>query len=136
MFRDIKIVLFDADDTLWGNETFFRDAEKRFERMLSEYGEASEIHQKLYQKEIENLAHYGYGVKGFVLSMVECALEISNHKVSSNIIAEILTIGKEMLNEPVEVIDGVEEVLKRLLGNYKIIVETFIVQVWLSILIK
>ncbi|MEX6625955.1 HAD family hydrolase [Tenacibaculum salmonis] len=120
----IKVIAFDADDTLWINETFFRDAENEFAKLLSGYETENKIHQELYKKEIENLKIYGYGVKGFVLSMIECALELSNYKINQKIIDRILQIGKEMLEQPIDLLDGVEEVLQKLQGKYKIIVAT------------
>ncbi|MBE7634909.1 HAD hydrolase-like protein [Tenacibaculum finnmarkense genomovar ulcerans] len=120
----IKVIAFDADDTLWINETFFREAEKEFAKLLSGYETENKIHQELYKKEIDNLKIYGYGVKGFVLSMVECALELSNYKVDQKIIDKILEIGKEMLAQPIDLLDGVEEVLQELQGRCKIIVAT------------
>ena len=121
---NIKVISFDADDTLWVNETYFRDAENEFAKLLSGYETENKIHQELYKKEIDNLKIYGYGVKGFVLSMVECALEISNNKVNQNTINKILEIGKEMLEQPIDLLDGVEEVLQKLQGKYKLIVAT------------
>ncbi len=120
----IKVIAFDADDTLWVNETYFRDAENEFAKLLSGYETENKIHQELYKKEIDNLKIYGYGVKGFVLSMVECALELSNYKTDQKIISRILKIGKEMLEQPIDLLDGVEEVLQKLQGNYKLIVAT------------
>ena len=122
--NNIKVIAFDADDTLWVNETYFRDAENEFAKLLSGYETENKIHQELYKKEIDNLKIYGYGVKGFVLSMVECALEISNNKVNQNTINKILEIGKEMLEQPIDLLDGVEEVLQKLQGKYKLIVAT------------
>ena len=95
-----------------------------FAKLLSEYETENKIHQELYKKEIENLKIYGYGVKGFVLSMVECALELSNYKISQRKIDRILHIGKEMLEKPIDLLDGVEEVLEKLQGKYKLIVAT------------
>lgn len=124
MRKNIKVVAFDADDTLWVNETYFRDAENEFAKLLSDYETENKIHQELFKKEIENLAIYGYGVKGFMLSMVECALELSNYKINQKTIDKILNIGKEMLAQPIELLDGVEEVLQKLQGKYKLIVAT------------
>ena len=122
--KNIKLIAFDADDTLWVNETYFRDAENEFAKLLSDYETENKIHQELFKMEIKNLAPYGYGVKGFVLSMVECALELSNYKVDQKTIEKILNIGKEMLDKPIELLDGVEEVLQKLQGKYKLIVAT------------
>lgn len=109
---------------MWINETYFREAEHKFAKLLSNYETENKIDQELFKKEIENLKIYGYGVKGFVLSMIECALEISNYKISPQKVEKILNIGKEMLEKPIELLDGVEEVLKELQANYKLIVAT------------
>ena len=123
-FKNIKVIGFDADDTLWVNETFFRDAELEFARLLSPYETANKIDQELFKKEMDNLELYGYGVKAFVLSMVESAIEISNGSVSNNTLGKILDIGKSMINQPVELLDGVEEVLKTLSKKYRLILAT------------
>lgn len=122
--KEIKVIAFDADDTLWVNETYFRDAEHQFAKLLSKYETENKIDQELFRVEIKNLKNYGYGVKGFVLSMIECALEISNHQVHQKTIEKILNIGKDMLKKPIELLDGIEEVLRSLQGKYKLIVAT------------
>lgn len=119
-----KVIAFDADDTLWVNETYFREAELEFANLLSKYETKNKIDQELFKKEIENLSFYGYGIKGFVLSMIECAIELSNATVHPKTIQAILNIGKEMLAKPITLLDGVEDVLKTLHGKYKLIVAT------------
>ena len=101
MFEDIKVIAFDADDTLWTNETYFREAEETFAVLLSKYETKNKIDQELFKTEIKNLAIYGYGIKGFVLSMIECALDLSNYKLPQETIEKILDIGKEMLEKPI-----------------------------------
>lgn len=123
-YKNIKVIGFDADDTLWVNETYFRDAELEFAKLLAPYETANKIDQELFKKEIENLPLYGYGIKGFVLSMVEMALEISNGNVSNATIVKILELGKDMLNKPVELLEGVEEVLHTLSKNFRLILVT------------
>lgn len=123
-YKDIKVIGFDADDTLWVNETYFRDAELEFAKLLAPYETANKIDQELFKKEIDNLPLYGYGIKGFVLSMVEMALELSNGKVSNASIGKILDIGKDMLSKPVELLEGVEEVLHALSDDYRLILVT------------
>lgn len=123
-YKDIKVIGFDADDTLWVNETYFRDAETQFAKLLNQFETENKIDQELFKMEMKNLPVYGYGVKGFVLSMVEMALELSNNTVSNKTIAEILNIGKDMINKPVELLEGVEEVLEKLSGKYRLIVAT------------
>ena len=122
--KNIKVIAFDADDTLWVNETYFRNAEHQFAKLLAKYETENKIDQELFKAEIKNLKLYGYGVKGFILSMVECALDLSNYQVNQKTIEAILNIGKKMLVEPIELLDGVEEVLQSLYGKYKLIVAT------------
>ncbi len=124
MYKNVKVIAFDADDTLWVNETYFRDAENEFASLLNDYETENKIHQELFKKEIDNLELYGYGVKGFMLSMIESALELSNYQLPQKVLGQILDIGKEMLEKPIELLDGVEEVLKELHGKYKLIVAT------------
>ncbi|MDG1529549.1 MAG: HAD family hydrolase [Polaribacter sp.] len=124
MYKNIKVIAFDADDTLWVNETYFRDAEHQFAKLLSNFETVNKIEQELFKMEIKNLPLYGYGVKGFILSMVECALEISNNNLNPTLLNDILNIGKEMLEKPIELLDDVEDVLKSLQGKYKLIVAT------------
>ncbi|MBU2945241.1 HAD family hydrolase [Zobellia uliginosa] len=123
-YSKITVVGFDADDTLWVNETYFREAEQKFGKLLEGYETMNTIDQELFKMEIKNLELYGYGVKGFMLSMVESALRLSNNKISQAKIDEILNIGKDMLRQPVELLDGVREVLRKLSGNYRLIVLT------------
>lgn len=123
-YSKIKVIGFDADDTLWVNETYFREAEDEFATLLAKYETPNKIDQELFKKEIENLPLYGYGVKGFMLSMVECALELSNNNVSNSVIDKILQIGKDMLNKPVVLLEGVEETLKQLNKDFRIVLVT------------
>lgn len=123
-YKHIKVIGFDADDTLWVNETYFREAEQKFAGMLSQFETPNKIDQELFQLEIKNLPLYGYGIKGFVLSMVEMALKLSNYNVKNKVIEEILNIGKDMLDKPVELLDGVQEVLEFLEHKYRLILVT------------
>lgn len=124
MFKAIKVIAFDADDTLWVNETYFREAEHEFAKLLAPYETANKIDQELFKTEIKNLVYYGYGVKGFILSMIECALELSNYQIHPKTIEKILAIGKEMIDKPIDLLDGVEEVLKKLSSRYRLILAT------------
>jgi len=123
-YNQIKVIAFDADDTLWVNETFFREAEQQFAELLSSYETINKIDQELFKKEMDNLALYGYGIKGFVLSMIESAIEISNGTVSNDTLNKILDIGKDMLNKPVELLEGIEEVLEKLSQKYRLVLCT------------
>ncbi len=123
-FKGIKVIGFDADDTLWVNETYFREAEEQFTGLLEGYETKNKIDQELFKTEMANLELYGYGIKGFMLSMVESALELSNNEVSQATLSEILNLGKKMISHPVELLDGVEEVLEVLSKKYRLIVLT------------
>ena len=123
-YQNIKVIGFDADDTLWVNETYFREAETEFCTLMSEYETPNKTDQELFKMEMKNLPLYGYGVKAFALSMVEMALDISNYNVSQKTIQDILNIAKNMLEKPVELLDGVEEVLKELSKKYRLILAT------------
>ena len=90
MKKELDIITFDADDTLWENELFFRENEHRFCELIKEYADQDQILESLLKNEIKTLPIYGYGIKGFVLSMIETALELSNNKISGNTIKEIL----------------------------------------------
>lgn len=123
-FKHISTIGFDADDTLWVNETYFRQAEEEFASLLDGYETKNTIDQELFKMEMRNLNLYGYGIKGFVLSMIESALELSNNRVPAQSIADILNIGKKMISHKLELLDGVEEVLHQLQGKYRLLVLT------------
>jgi putative hydrolase of the HAD superfamily len=122
--KEIKIIGFDADDTLWVNEDYYRETEHRYAGLLKEYGDEKYIMDELFQTEMGNLELYGYGIKPFVISMLENAIRISQAKVSANIVQKILDMGREMLNKPVELLPGVKEVLSELQGKFRMIVAT------------
>lgn len=120
----LSTIGFDADDTLWQNETFFRLTEQRFTELLSEHGAHEVISAKLLAAERRNLGFYGFGVKGFTLSMIETAVEVTDGQVSASVIAEILGFGRQMLQNPVETLPGVKETLDALAGRYRILLIT------------
>jgi putative hydrolase of the HAD superfamily len=120
----IKVIAFDADDTLWVNEPYFRDTENKFCSLLEDYLPHHTILQELFKTEMDNLALYGYGIKGFMLCMIETALRITNNKLDNAILNHIINLGKEMLEKPIELLDGVETVLQQLKGRYKLVVAT------------
>jgi putative hydrolase of the HAD superfamily len=115
---------FDADDTLWQNETFFRMTEQRFTELLSSHGEHEVLSARLLEAERRNLSFYGYGVKGFTLSMIETAVEVTKGEVPASVIAEILSFGRQMLQNPVETLPGVHDTLDALAGKYRILLIT------------
>jgi putative hydrolase of the HAD superfamily len=120
----LKTICFDADDTLWVNQPYFDEAEKKITQLLSPYLTGHSLEQELFKTEINNLPMYGYGVKGYVLSMVEAALKISNHTINNENIAKIIQFGKDLLEKPIELLDGVEETLAVLKGKYRLVVAT------------
>jgi putative hydrolase of the HAD superfamily len=120
----ISTIGFDADDTLWQNETFFRLTEQRFTELLSEHGAHEVISARLLEAERRNLRFYGFGVKGFTLSMIETAVEVTNGQVSAAVIAEILGFGRQMLQNPVEALPHARETLDALAGRYRILLIT------------
>jgi len=125
MKTNFKVIAFDADDTLWVNETFFRETEEKFCEILSEFCTSHEVMEELFATEINNLEDYGYGTKGFVLSMIETALKITGNKVPQATLEKIIELGKTQINQPVELLDGVVDVLEYLKNkDYKLIVAT------------
>lgn len=122
--KTIKVIAFDADDTLWVNEPYFREAENKFCALLEDYLPHHTIDQELFKTEIQNLPLYGYGIKGFMLSMIETILKVSENTANIKIVEKALQIGKEMLEKPVILLEGVEEVLIKLNGDYKMVLAT------------
>ncbi len=121
---NIKVIAFDADDTLWVNEPYFQETEQKFCQLMESFLPAHSVAKELFKTEIENLSLYGYGIKGYILSMIETAVRISDKKMSVEFVEKIMDYGKEMLDKPMELIDGVEDTLKALHGKYKLVVAT------------
>lgn len=120
----LTTICFDADDTLWHNEKFFRDAQARFFELLGDFLDADDLNQRLLQVERANVARYGFGIKGFMLSMVETALEVSDRKVSGAVLSEIIAMGQEMLNHPIELLPGAEAAVQHLAKDFHLLVIT------------
>ncbi len=120
----IKVIAFDADDTLWVNEPYFRETEDKFCALLEDYLPHHSVAKELFKTETQNIPAYGYGIKGFMLSMIETALRVSDHTVSPRVMEKIIEYGKELLEKPIEILDGVEEVLQQLKGHYRLVVAT------------
>jgi len=119
-----KIIAFDADDTLWHNEPYFDEAQERFCVLFQDYASSQEILGLILNHQIKNLPLYGFGIKAFTLSMIESALELTNHKISGQNIEKVIQIGKDLLQKPVELLSNVTEVLEQLKGSHKLIVAT------------
>lgn len=120
----LKVIAFDADDTLWINEPYFRDIEDKFFEMFQNFHPQHTVAREILKTEIENLPLYGYGIKAFILSMIETAMRISDKKISLDVIEKIIADGKELLQKPVEVMDGVEEVLSVLKTRFRLVLAT------------
>jgi putative hydrolase of the HAD superfamily len=120
----LKVVAFDADDTLWHNEAYFQETERKFCALLENYLPQHTVARELLQTEIANIALYGYGIKAFMLSMIETAIRVTDKQISSEAIEKIISYGREHLDKPVEIIEGVEEVLQKLKGKYRLVMAT------------
>lgn len=120
----IKVIAFDADDTLWINEPYFRETEEEFCRLMEAYIPQHTVARELLRTEIKNLPLYGYGIKGFMLSMIETALTVSSNTIDITAVEKIIDYGKALLARPIEVLDGVEDVLGTLKDRYRLVVAT------------
>jgi putative hydrolase of the HAD superfamily len=121
---ELKVIAFDADDTLWANEPYFRETEQRFFEMFQDYLPQHTVARELLKTEIDNLPLYGYGIKGFILSMIETSMRISDKTIPLDVVEKIISEGKELLEKPVEIIEGVEEVLTILRRKYRLVMAT------------
>ena len=121
---NLKVIAFDADDTLFINEPYFQETEEKFCGLMSDYLSHQGISQELFRVEIDNLKIYGYGIKAYTLSMIEAAMKISNNTIPVAVVERIINYGKELLDKPIELLDGVEETLQALQGKYKLVVAT------------
>lgn len=115
---------FDADDTLWHNERFFQLTQERFTTLLADHAAPDHLHERLLKAERRNLGHYGFGVKGFTLSMIETALEVSEGRVPGRVISEILDAGREMLRHPIELLPAARAAVEALTGAHRIVLIT------------
>ena len=120
----IKVIAFDADDTLWVNEPFFRETEAEFSKMVEEFDQDQEASRILLDIELKNLPLYGYGVKGFTLSLIEALGVITRGKADYSLVEETIRLGQSILGKPMNVLDGVEDVLKELNGDFRLVMAT------------
>ena len=118
------VIAFDADDTLWHSESLYAAAQEEYRRLLAPYAETETIDRMLHQTETRNLATYGYGIKGFALSMIEAALELSQQRVTGNEVQHVLDLAKRMLNTEVELLEGVTEIIAQLAATYPLMLIT------------
>jgi putative hydrolase of the HAD superfamily len=122
--NQIQVIAFDADDTLWVNEPYFLETEVAFCQLLEEYMPHDELSKELFKTEMDNLSLYGYGVKGFMLCMIETLSRISNGRAPIGMVDKIMELGHLLLQKPVVLLDGVEEVLKHLKKDYRLVMAT------------
>ena len=120
----ITTIGFDADDTLWQNEAFFRLTQDRFTALLADHAEPDHLHDRLLAVERRNLGHYGFGVKGFTLSMIETAIEVTEGRVPAAVIAEIMAAGREMLEHPIELLPHARAAVERLADTHRVLLIT------------
>jgi putative hydrolase of the HAD superfamily len=118
------VIAFDADDTLWHNEMLYSITQDKFKQLLSRYRSTNGIDRVLYETEMRNLRHYGYGIKSFTLSMIETAIELSGGRVRGREIREIIDLAREMLEAPVQLLEGVQEVVHTLSASHPLMIIT------------
>lgn len=122
--KHIEIIAFDADDTLWHNESLFTITQDKYKKLLSKYHSEDWIDQRLFDTETENIQHFGYGIKGFTLSMIETAIELSEGRVTGAEISQIIEFAKEMLKSPIELLEGVAETVEKLSTTHDLMIIT------------
>ena len=120
----IDTIAFDAYDTLWVNEIFFRESEERLAGMLAEFTTPGKLNKQISRSEMETLHFYGYGIKWFTLSLIDAALKVSDNRVPQEVIREILEMGKRQAQKPIQLLDGVHETLDALRGRYRLVMAT------------
>lgn len=122
--KNIKVIAFDADDTLWVNEPYFQETERKFCGMLEDFLPHHAVSQELFKTEMKNLSLYGYGVKGFILSMIETISRVTENTADLKLIEKTIALGQELLQKPIELLEGVEQVLAQLNGGYRLVMAT------------
>jgi putative hydrolase of the HAD superfamily len=119
-----RVIGFDADDTLWHNEVIFERVHQRFRELLARYHDAGTVDRTLFATEMRNLELYGYGIKGFMLSAIETAIDLTKGEISASEIRTLIGLGREMLQHPVELLDGVRDVLSELSAGHRLLLIT------------
>lgn len=120
----LQTIGFDADDTLWQNETFFRITQARFAELLADFTERDHLMDRLLQAEKRNIGRYGFGIKGFMLSMIETAIEVTDRKVPASVISEILAAGQDMLSHPIHLLPHARKAVETLADSHRIVLIT------------
>lgn len=124
MYQAIRMVGFDADDTLWKSEDYYRAAEAEFRQIVGAHVDLDDVGDRLYAVEKRNLALFGYGVKGMTLSMVEAAIEITEGRIPASDIHRIVSMAKDLLRHPVELLPGVAEAVEAVASRHDIVLIT------------
>jgi putative hydrolase of the HAD superfamily len=124
MAEKLTTIGFDADDTLWQNEHLFRMTQERFAALLADYAPPEHLAARLLEAERRNLGHYGFGIKGFVLSMIETAIEVTEEAVPASVIRQLIEAGQEMLRHPIELLPHAREVVEELAAEFRILLIT------------
>ncbi len=124
MAAKLTTIGFDADDTLWGNEQFFRMTQEKFTGLLAEFAGPDHLQARLLAAEKRNLGHYGFGIKGFVLSMIEVAIEVTDQRVPASVIHELIAAGQDMLQHPIELLPYARRAVEKLADSHRILLIT------------
>ncbi|WP_425100344.1 HAD family hydrolase [Tropicibacter sp. S64] len=124
MVKILQTIAFDADDTLWHNERFFHLTQGRFAELLADYADRDTLDSRLLEAEKRNIGHYGFGVKGFTLSMIETAIEVTDGRVPAAVIAQLLEAGREMLDHPMELLPHARKAVEAVAGTHHVLLIT------------
>lgn len=124
MNKTLTLVAFDADDTLWQNERFYRLTQERFADLLADYTNPDHLASRLLEAERRNIGQYGYGIKGFVLSMIETAIEVTEERVPARVISELIAAGQDMLRHPIDLLPHARETVEAVSAAYKVVLIT------------
>ena len=124
MAQRVTTVGFDADDTLWHNERFFQLTQERFADLLADHADREHLADRLLEAERRNIGHYGFGIKGFVLSMIETALEVTENRVPGEVIAELIAAGQDMLAHPIELLPHAQAAVEAAAETHRIVLIT------------
>lgn len=124
MSKDIRVIAFDADDTLWNNEIYYQETEHAFCELLSDYLPKEEVSKALFATEMRNLDRYGFGAKSFLLSLLETGAQITGSNMNDVLMRHILDLGHNLIDKPITLLDGVEDTLNKLNGDYTLVLAT------------
>ena len=122
--KNLTTIAFDADDTLWHNERFFKLTQDRFAALLRDYVDGHHLMDHLLAAEKRNLGHYGFGIKGFVLSMIETAIDVTDGRVPASVISELIAAGREMLKHPIELLPHARDAVEAVADTHRVILIT------------